>query len=122
MREQWLLRPYAARIQLAGALLVSIITLVDIIVFYIVTRRFDPSLGLSLAVATLSIVVFALGAGAIQGYRAVRQAQSILEAGDSHAELAVVSRQFFLIVAMSGLGCVAIIVSINFMIELLHTR
>jgi hypothetical protein len=122
MRERWVFRPYVARIQLAGASLVSIITLVDIIVFFFEARRFHPSLGLNLCALTFTIVVFGLGAGAIQGYRVIRQARSRLEAGDRNAALTLVSRQFFLVGAMAGLGCGAIIVSINFLIELLRTR
>jgi hypothetical protein len=119
MRERWVFRPYVARIQLAGALLVSVITLVDIIVFFFEARRFHPSLGLNLCALTFAIVVFGLGAGAIQGYRVIGQARSGLEAGDRNAALTLVSRQFLLMIAMAGLGCIAIIVSLSFLTELL---
>jgi len=122
MRDRWIFRPYVTRIQLAGALLVSAVTLVDIIVLFIEARRFRPSLGLNLCALTFTIVVLALGSGVIQGYRAVRQAISTLEAGDRNAALNLVSRQFFLISAMAGCGCGAIIVSVSFLIELLRPR
>jgi hypothetical protein len=117
MRERWVFRPYVARIQLAGALLVSVIAVVDILVFFFEARRVHPSSGFGLFVTTLTIVVFALGAGAVQGYRVVRQARSRLKAGDRSALLVLVSRQFLLIIAMAGVGCVTIIVSLSFLTE-----
>jgi len=122
MRDSWAYRPYITRLQLAGALLVSVITLVDIIIFFVGARRLHSSVDVNLCVLTFTVIVFALGAGAIQGHRAVSQARSTLDIGDSNAALTMVSRQFFIIVVMAGAGCLAIIVSIVFLIELLTRR
>jgi len=122
MRNGWTSRPYVARLQLAGALLVSIITLVDIVIFFVGARRLPSLPNINLWVLTFTVIVFALGAGVIQGYRAVGQARSALDTGDSNVALTLVLRQFLLIITMAGLGCVAIIVSIVFLIELLTRR
>jgi len=94
MRNGWTSRPYVARLQLAGALLVSIITLVDIVIFFVGARRLPSLPNINLWVLTFTVIVFALGAGVIQGYRAVGQARSALDTGDSNVALTVVLRQF----------------------------
>lgn len=122
MRKPWFTRPYVSRIHLVGALAMSVFTEAFLLMVFVEARKFHPSLDSRLYVLAFSIIALTLVLGAVQGFRVMRRTRSTFDAGNDNAALILVTRQYLLTIAMANLGCVAMIISIIFLIGLLTPK
>jgi hypothetical protein len=98
-------------------LVLSAVTEADIIFVYILERRLQPSFRFGLYVFTVTIIVLTLGIGAVRGYRVLNRLRSTPEVGNK-----IVGTLWNIIIGMAGAGCLAIIVSVTFLIGLLSRK
>ncbi len=95
----------------------SAVAEVDVVFLYVEVRKFRPSSGLGLYVLTMTIILLGIGVGAVRGYRALNRLRSLPDAGEK-----IVRTFSTLMTAMAGVGCIAIIVSVTYLTELLSQK